>query len=86
MNFIASFIILGILLSYVPSIPTHICEETGQFNGVNLDCGSLFHCPFIIEHGISENLHLPLKGRMVLINQFPNLQLIPRFIFHPPKI
>jgi hypothetical protein len=86
MKFIASLIIFGILLSYVPSFSTEDCKEVGHSNRINLDCGNLFHCPFILEHGIPENFYLPLKGRMALVNQFPNLKMIPHPIFHPPKI
>jgi|YelNatPaOPRAMG01_1025707.scaffolds.fasta_scaffold230613_1 hypothetical protein len=89
MKIFASLIIFGLLLTYVPSISMDDCKETEHFkfpNKINLECGNIFHCAFILEFGIPGKLYLPLKGRIVLFNQLINLKLIPRSIFRPPEI
>jgi len=85
MKIVRFLIILIMLLPYSLSIPTEGCGERGHLNSSHLDCGSLFHCPFVMGDGNSGTFHLPLKGRMVLIYQYPDSKLIPRSVFHPPK-
>ncbi len=68
MKMIASLIIFGILLSYAPMVSVEDCPKTGHSAGINLDCGGLFHCPFVLNAGFLGNFILPLKGKVVLIN------------------
>lgn len=86
MRIITSIIIFGILLSYAPIISIEDCPETNHFGKMSLDCGSLFHCPFILNIDFSVNFYLPLKGSVVLSNHLPHYKLVPRSIFHPPEL
>lgn len=66
-------------------ISVEACSGIGHLQKVNLDCGSLFHCPFILTIGFLMNFHLPLKGSVILISHLPNTKLIAQTIFHPPE-
>ncbi len=85
MRMIASLIIFGILLSYAPMVSLEDCPDTGHSARMILDCGSLFHCPFILNASFLGNFLLPLKGKVVLINHPLPQKLISRPIFHPPE-
>lgn len=82
---ITGLIVFGFLLSYVPMVSLENCPEKDHSKRMNLDCGNLFHCAFILNIGFLGNFFLPLKGWVFLINYLPHKKLIPRSIFHPPK-
>jgi hypothetical protein len=52
---------------------------------MKMDCGSIFHCPFIFNANISAAFHLPLIGKLILIAFLPFSDGSPSPVYHPPK-
>lgn len=85
MKIIGILLIMGILFSYVPIFPKDNCQEANHARNMKLDCGSIFHCPFLSDIGLLESITLPLIGRAVLSSSLPVLEELTHPIFHPPK-
>jgi len=83
---IGSLLIVGILFSYVPVFPTDDCAEGNHLGNImKMDCGSLFHCPMIVDLSISATRALPTSGRLVSTQPLLALKELTHAIFHPPK-
>lgn len=52
---------------------------------LEMDCGSLFHCPVIIDMGIPETSSLPLNGRFVSNKPLLVLDKLTHSVFRPPE-
>ena len=79
------FIIIAILSSYVPMISMDGCPEENHMGNKQMDCGSFFHCPIVVNFTISEISSLPFNGRLVSAPFSLRVDELPYFIFHPPK-
>ena len=82
----ALFVILAILFTYLPAIPSEGCPEKEHSRQTNLDCGYLFHCPALPGTDNLEASPLPVAGRLVSIPSPMEFEELPFFIFHPPKV
>jgi hypothetical protein len=86
---IGVLILLGILATYLPMMPSEECpegtHETANRLGSVKACGSLFHCPLIFNKSLSELFPIPFIGRLPLVRLVPFLDELPDFIFHPPR-
>jgi len=78
-------LVIGILFSYVPVFPMDECPEGNHTGSMKMDCGSLFHCPMIVDRIFSESSALPLRGCLVPIKLSLVVDEFPDPIFHPPK-
>ncbi len=78
-------LVIGILFSYVPVFPMNECPEGNHMGSTKMDCGSLFHCPMIVDKIFSESSALPLRGCLVPIKLSLAIDEFPDPIFHPPK-
>ena len=85
MKIIGILLIIGILFSYVPILPIDNCPEGGHMGNMKLDCGYIFHCPFLSNIGLPELMALPYFGRAILISSFPVIDELTHPIFHPPE-
>jgi hypothetical protein len=85
MRVIGIFIVIAILFSYAPVIPMDDCPEEHHMGNKEKDCGYSFHCPIIVDIGISETLSLPFNGKVVSILPLLRVDELPCLIFHPPK-
>jgi hypothetical protein len=86
MRVIGSLLIVGILFSYVPVFPMDDCPEGNHMGNImKMDCGSLFHCPMIVDLNISGTPGLPLNGRLISIKPLLVVKELTHSIFHPPK-
>ncbi len=85
MKIIGILLIMGILFSYVPIFSMENCEQKDHAGNMKLDCGSLFHCPFLSNMNLSESMTLPYFGQAVLISSLPVIDELTDSIFHPPK-
>ncbi len=85
MKIVGIVIILGILFSYVPIFPMDDCQEEAPMGNMKLDCGYIFHCPFLSNIGLSKSMTLPLIGRAVLSSSLPVIDELTHPIFHPPE-
>ena len=85
MKIIGIFIIIAILFSYAPAIPMDKCSEGDHGGNTKLDCGYIFHCPFLSNINLSESITLPYFGRAVLISSFLVIEELTHPIFHPPE-
>jgi hypothetical protein len=79
------FLVIGILFSYVPVFPMNQCPEGKHMGSMKMDCGSLFHCPMIVDKIFSESSALPLRGCLVPIKLSLAVDEFPEPIFHPPE-
>ncbi len=82
---IGCLLVIGILVSYVPVFPMNQCPEGSHMGSTKMDCGSLFHCPMIVDKIFSESSALPLRGCLVPIKLSLAADEFPEPIFHPPK-
>lgn len=66
-------------------IPMDGCPEEHHTGNIEKDCGYSFHCPIIVDIGVSETLPLPFNGKVV--STLPQLRVdeLPYLIFRPPK-
>jgi len=74
-------IVLVILFSYLPISHMNSCPDEGR----RINCGYVFHCPFISNNSLLESIAVLNVGRLVLVTP---LQLNEDFeypIFHPPE-
>ncbi len=85
MKKLAILLILGILFSYLPLTSRGNCPETDHLNSMKLDCGNLFHCPFILAKDI-KNFNLYLIGIISYSDPISNFNGIPLSIYHPPEV
>jgi hypothetical protein len=79
------FIIIGILFSYTPIVHGEGCPKEGSSKNMKMDCGYIFHCPFLSDRIIYLPFSLPFIGRLVLIPILPNVDELTHLIFHPPE-
>ncbi len=84
MKKISVFLVLGILLFYFPLFSLGDCLENSHLQNLKLDCGGLFHCPFILNQDIKMFI-LNLTGLITFSDPFSNLEGIPLSIYHPPE-
>ncbi len=82
---IGSLLIIGILFSYVPVFPMDECSDGSHTGIMKMDCGSLFHCPMVVDEIFSEISALPLRGCLVPITLSLTVDELPDSVFHPPK-
>jgi hypothetical protein len=85
MKIVGILLIIGILFSYAPIFPKDNCQEANHARNMILDCGSIFHCPFLSNIGLPESIILPYFGRAVLNSSLPVIEELTHPIFHPPK-
>jgi hypothetical protein len=85
MRVIGIFIVIAILFSYVPMISMDDCPEGNHTGNTKKDCGYPFHCPIVVDIGISETLSLPLTGQLVLIPSIMKIEELAYLLFRPPK-
>lgn len=85
MKVIGIFLIIGILFSYIPVVSMDDCPETGHSGNMELDCGSVFHCPIIYNSAVVESSILTINGWLKWVPDISNIEELPNFIFHPPK-
>jgi hypothetical protein len=92
MKIVGIFLILGLLFSYLPIIPTDGMNGCPQGNQTEnhtgnkkMDCGYIFHCPLIFDGALQEPLPLPLNGLLPLPSILSKVDELAHFIFHPPK-
>ena len=81
--------IIVILFSYLPIIPVQRCAE-GNHEGShnedgNLDCGYIFHCPFVSNIRFSEPLIILNMEKLLSITTTMVLDDFRFPIFHPPE-
>jgi hypothetical protein len=85
MKIVGILLIIGILFSYVPILPMDDCQESNHAGNMKLDCGYIFHCPFLSNIGLPESMTLPYFGRAVLNAPLLAIEELTHPIFHPPK-
>ena len=85
MKIIGILLIIGILFSYVPTFSTDDCQQEDHAGNMKLDCGYIFHCPFLSNMNLSESMTLPYFGRSVLTSSLPVIDELTHPIFHPPE-
>lgn len=85
MKIIGCLLVIGILFSYVPVFPMNECPEGNHTWGMKMDCGSLFHCPMIVDNVFSESSALPFRGCLVPTKLSLAVEAFPDPIYHPPK-
>jgi len=87
MRLIGCLLVMGILFSYLPVFPMNMndCPEANHTGGMKMDCGSLFHCPMIVDNIFSESSALPFRGCLVPIKLSLAVEEFPDPIYHPPK-
>ena len=74
-------IVLVILSSYLPISHMNSCPDEGQ----KMNCGYLFHCPFISNISLPGPITVLNIGRLVLIASLPPVEDLEYPIFHPPE-
>jgi hypothetical protein len=85
MRIVGCLLIIGLLFSYVPMISADSCPEGDHMRNMKMDCGYSFHCPMIVDIGISETLGLPLNGRLISTKPLLVVNELIHPIFHPPE-
>ncbi len=78
-------LIVGILFLYIPILPKDDCQEANHARNMKMDCGYIFHCPFLSNVGVSESMTLPYFGQAISISLLPVVDELPDPIFRPPK-
>ncbi len=89
LKWIRILLIIVILFSYLPVMPIQACVE-GDHEGNHkengkLDCGYIFHCPFVSNIRFSEPLIVLNMERLLSL---PTTMVFDDFrfpIFHPPE-
>ena len=79
------FLVIGILFSYIPMFPMDDCQREDRSGNANLDCGYIFHCPFLSDISPSGSFTLPYFGQVVLISSLPVPDELTHSLFRPPE-
>ena len=79
-------IVLAILFPYLPIVRMNYCTDNDSMDQVKMDCGSIFHCPFMSNISLSELIIIPNIGWLVLITSLPLFEDLEYPIFHPPEV
>jgi hypothetical protein len=79
------FVVLVILFSYLPIARAEFCPNESHVDHVKLNCGYVFHCPFVSNNSFLESITILNIGRLVLIAALPLVEDLEYPIFHPPK-
>ena len=81
--------IIVILFSYLPVLPVQHCaegnDEGDRDEDGKLDCGYIFHCPFVSNIRFSEPMIILNMERLLSI---PTTRVFDDFrfpVFHPPE-
>ncbi len=82
---VGSLLVIAILFSYLPLFPMDGCSEGSHMGVTKMDCGSLFHCPGMVDEIFLETSALPLTGCLVPIKLTLAVDELPNSIFRPPK-
>jgi len=82
---VGCLLVVGILLSYVPVFSMDGCPGGSHTGIAKTDCGSLFHCPMIVDRIFSETSALPLSGCLVPVTLSLTVDELPDSVFHPPE-
>ena len=85
MKIIRCLLVIGILLSYVPVFPMDECPEGNHMGSMKTDCGSLFHCPMILDVVASEISTLPLTGLFIPTRVLLFADGLTTLVYHPPE-
>ena len=85
MRIIGCLLVTGILLSYVPMIPTDGCPGGDHMGNMKMDCGYLFHCPMVVNIIISGTAGLPLSGKLASAKPLLVVKELTHPIYHPPE-
>jgi len=85
MKTIGCLLVIGILLSYAPVFHMNGCAKGNHPGNQKMDCGSLFHCPMILDVVAPEISSLPPNGLLMPTRILPlrDGSTIP--VFHPPE-
>ena len=78
-------IVLAILFPYLPIVRMDYCTDDDSMDHVKMNCGHIFHCPFISNIDFSELTTIPNIGRLVLITALPVIEDLEYPVFHPPE-
>src|SRR4030042_4206969 len=79
------FIASVILFSYLPVIPVDDCPAQDHMDDVRMNCGYIFHCPFISSIGPLESVTILNIGWLVSIAPSLLIEDIEYPVFHPPE-
>lgn len=82
---VGCLLVIGILSSYLPLSPMDGCPGGSNMGIMKMSCGSLFHCPVIVNKIFPETSALPLSGCLVPVKLALAVDELPNPIFHPPK-
>jgi hypothetical protein len=64
---------------------TGSCSEEDHSGNSRLDCGYIFHCPFISDTIMPPPSILSMNGWLRLMPTAGKIEEFPRLIFHPPE-
>jgi hypothetical protein len=78
-------IVLVILFSYLPIIHVDFCPNENHVDHVKINCGYVFHCPFVSNNTLLESITILNIGRLVLMTSLPLVEDLEYPIFHPPE-
>jgi len=79
------FIVLVILFSYLPVVHIDSCPNEGHVDHMKIDCGYVFHCPFVSNNTFLESTTILDIGRLVPIPSLALVEDLEYPIFHPPR-
>ncbi len=79
------FVLLVILFSYLPIVHMDFCPNEDHMDHVKINCGYVFHCPFVSNNSLLECITILNIGRLVLITSLPLVEDLEYPIFRPPE-
>jgi hypothetical protein len=82
------FIVLVVLFSYLPIVHVDFCANEDHEDGmdhVKINCGYVFHCPFVSNNSFLGSITILNIGRLVLMTSSPLVEDLEYPIFHPPE-
>jgi hypothetical protein len=85
MRVVGILLITGILFSYIPMVSMEDCQQEDHAGNMKLDCGYVFHCPFVSVANIFQSISLPYFGPAVSISSYPVIEELTYPIYHPPE-
>jgi hypothetical protein len=85
LKIIGIFIIITIILSYLPIDAMGHCPEEDHHTGTRMDCGYVFHCPVLHSPNVLDLSTLTLNSWLKRMVDISKIEELPNFIFHPPK-
>lgn len=86
MKLVGALLVISILFLYAPVMSREECSGENHMEGIRINCGYSFHCPFVDKGEGSGYSRLPFLGQFAMISPVFYLHQLVHLVYRPPEI